>query len=135
MPSACRKRRHASISPASYALLEKVLQRRFDRRSLLGTAAKTIPLASFARHMRAEEPAEAGNVPAKLDQEREAARDFRAAAAEDRALRSALGRQLIAFEHLLDDQQRAAFARSLKGRMYNVLGYVFSVYCVYKVPT
>ena len=66
---------------------------------------------------------------------REAARDFRAAAAEDRALRSALGRQLIAFEHLLDDQQRAAFARSLKGRMYNVLGYVFSVYCVYKVPT
>ena len=57
---------------------------------------------------------------------------LRSARAEDRALRAALRRRL-AFEHLLDDQQRAAFASSLKGKGYNVLGYVFSGYCVYKV--
>ena len=59
--------------------------------------------------------------------------ELRAARAEDRALRNALRRQLIAFEHLLDDQQRAAFASSLQGHLYNVLGYVFSGYCIYKV--
>ena len=63
----------------------------------------------------------------------EASGELRSARAEDRALRAALRRQLVAFEHLLDDQQRAAFASSLKGKGYNVLGYVFSGYCVYKV--
>ncbi|MBL8214088.1 MAG: PhoX family phosphatase [Bryobacterales bacterium] len=57
--------------------LEKVLQRRFDRRSLLGAATKAIPLAAFARHVRGEEPLPAGQ-PVKVEaNEREAARDFR----------------------------------------------------------
>lgn len=44
-----------------------------------------------------------------------------------------MGGQLVAFERLVDDTQRAAFALSPRGRLYNALGWVFSVYCVYKV--
>ena len=64
---------------------------------------------------------------------REAAAEQRVARREDAALRAALRKQLVAFEQLLDDRQRAAFAMTPRGRLYNVLGYVFSVYCIYKV--
>ncbi len=58
---------------------EKVLQRRFDRRSLVGNALKAIPLAAFAARMKGEETMESfGGEPVKTSvAEREAARDFR----------------------------------------------------------
>ena len=64
---------------------------------------------------------------------REAAAELRAARAEDRELRAALRRQLVAFEQLLDDVARAQFAMTLKGQLFNLLGYFFSGYCMYKV--
>ena len=64
---------------------------------------------------------------------REAASELRVAQTEDRHQRARLRRQLIALEQIVDDQQRAAFAQSRRGRFFNVLGYFFSAYCVYKV--
>ena len=64
---------------------------------------------------------------------REALRELRATQAEDRSRCAALRRQLIALEQILDDQQRATFAQTRRGRLFNAIGWVFSVYCVYKV--
>ena len=64
---------------------------------------------------------------------REALRELRATQAEDRSRCAALRRQLIALEQILDDQQRATFAQTRRGRLFNAIGWVFSVNCVYKV--
>ncbi|KAJ3085524.1 Golgi pH regulator B [Quaeritorhiza haematococci] len=48
----------------------------------------------------------------------------------------AVGQQLfVELDELHVERQRVIEARSLKGRFFNVMGYVFSVYCVWKIVT
>lgn len=59
--------------------------------------------------------------------------DLRGAEAEAYALRSAVRREVGAFARLLDEEKRTRLAGTLHGRALDVIGDIFSIYCVIKV--
>ena len=64
---------------------------------------------------------------------RTAAAEVRRSRREERALRAALRRQLCGVAELLEERERHAASVTLRGQLYNLLGYVFSLYCVFKM--
>lgn len=52
---------------------------------------------------------------------------------ECRSLQSLASAMFVDVAALRDEAARLAFARTARGRVYNVLGYAFAAYCVYKI--
>lgn len=45
-----------------------------------------------------------------------------------------LSRELfLEIDELRNEKSRIAFSRTMQGRVYNILGYFFSIYCLYKI--
>lgn len=66
---------------------------------------------------------------------RKAAAEVRRSAREERVLRNSLQRRLSSLSELVTERERAALARTPRGRLFNLLGYIFSVYCIFKCWT